>query len=110
MSVFAKNQPGNIIFSDRSGSHTIDNLSTKEEGNVNDDGHVGYNSDEDSSRTEEDESLVFDEDIGDGDREVIDAAENILPELPGTMGLSERQLGQIQEVGIDAEGRDDCGG
>ena len=77
---------------------------------MNDDSHVGYNSDKDSSGTEEDKSLVFDEDIKDGDRKVTDAAENILPELPGTMGLSERQLGRIQGMGIDEDGGDNCGG
>ena len=95
MGIFANNQPGDIICSDRSGSNTIEDLSTKEKSDANDDGHVGYNSDENSSRTEDDKSLVFDEDIGDGDREVIDAAEKILPEMPGTMGLPERQLGQL---------------
>ena len=58
VSVFAKNQPGNIIFADRSGNNTIEDLSTKEEGDANDDGHDGYSSGKDSSGTEEDESLV----------------------------------------------------
>ena len=52
-----------------------DNENDDGNGNVNDDGQVGYNSDEDFLGTEEDKSLVFDEDIGDGDREVTDAAE-----------------------------------
>ena len=49
-------------------------------------------------------------DTSKGDREVTDAVENILPELPGTMGLSEPQLGQIQGVGMDEDSRDDHGG
>ena len=109
VSVFAKNQPGNIVFADRSGNNTIEDLSTEEEGDANDDGHDGYSSGEDSSGTEGDESLVFDVDVSEGDREVTDAVENILPELPGTMGLSERELGRIQGVGIDSDGGEEHG-
>ena len=74
------------------------------DGDANDDGHDGYSSGEDSSGTEGGESLVFDADASKGDREVTDAVENILPELPGTMGLPERELGRIQGVGIGSEG------
>ena len=109
VSVFAKNQPGDIIFADRSGNNTIEDLGTEEEGDVNDDGHDGYSSGEESSRTEDDETLVFDADASEGDREVTDAMENILPELPGTLGLPERELGRIQGVGIDSDGGDDHG-
>ena len=57
-----------------------------------------------------DESLIFDDEIGEGDREVTDAVGNILPELPGTMGLPDRQLGRIQGVGMDRDGQDGHGG
>ena len=109
VSIFAKNQPGDIVFADRSGNNTIEDLSTEEAGDANDDAHDGYSSGEDSSGTEEDEPLVFDADAGEGDREVMDAVGNILPDLPGTMGLPEPELGRIQGVGIDSDGGDKHG-
>ena len=107
--VFAKNQPGDIVFLDRTGSNTIGDLTTEEEGDVNDDHQDDYNSEDGSSGTEDDESLVFDDKIGEGDREVTETVENILPELPWTMGLPERQLGRIQGVGTDRDGGDGHG-
>ena len=110
VAIYADGQSADIVFSDRTGSNSIGDLTTEEEGDPNNDHQDGYGSEEESSDDEVDESLIFDDEIGEGDREVTDAVGNILPELPGTMGLPDRQLGRIQGVGMDRDGQDGHGG
>ena len=81
MGIFTKNQPGDIVFSDRTESNTIGNLATEEKGDINDDHQDEYDSKEGSSGEENDKSLIFDDEIGEGDREFTDVVENILPKL-----------------------------
>ena len=83
VSIFAKNQQGDIIFADRSGNNTIEDLSTEEEGDANDDGHDGYSSGEDASGTDGDKSLVFDVDVSKGDKEVTDAVKTFSQSFQG---------------------------
>ena len=93
--VFAKDQPRDVIFADRVGRAAIGDLSTEEDESDNDDGRDRYDSDEEASRDENEESLHFDEDIGEGDLEITKVAENIFPNSPVTMGLHSCQLGRI---------------
>ena len=110
VAIYAEGQSADIVFLDRTGSNSIGDLTTEEEGDPNNDHQDGYGSEEESSDDEVDESLIFDDEIGEGDREVTDAVGNILSELPGTMGLPDCQLGRIQGVGMDIDGQDGHGG
>ena len=92
---FANKHPQNILFADREGRATIGALSLEKDGDLNDDGEDGYDNEGGALRDEE--SLYFDVGLGEGDAEVTYAAENILLELPGTVGYLVINWGAFKE-------------
>ena len=89
----ATQQPDTVTFGDRVGNTTISDLDTNEVEDEDDDDFDDYASAR-ADFDDEDDSLIFDEENNEGDLEVTQATENILPEI-----LDENQFGENIQSG-----------